>query len=104
MYILYFFFFQAEDGIRDSSVTGVSDVCSSDLEYSTRKDAISLERFTYRPASFPIPDYGRTNSYRDDLFTVRAKGRAVELTVCLEGNAHLLAALNVPQSGRPVGR
>src|SRR5882762_11277992 len=26
-----FFFFQAEDGIRDSSVTGVSDVCSSDL-------------------------------------------------------------------------
>src|SRR5207237_2311929 len=26
-----FFFFQAEDGIRDSSVTGVQDVCSSDL-------------------------------------------------------------------------
>src|SRR5437762_8850255 len=27
----YFFFFQAEDGIRDTSVTGSSDVCSSDL-------------------------------------------------------------------------
>src|SRR5437762_10778581 len=26
-----FFFFQAEDGIRDTSVTGVQDVCSSDL-------------------------------------------------------------------------
>src|SRR3712207_8177611 len=26
-----FFFFQAEDGIRDIGVTGVSDVCSSDL-------------------------------------------------------------------------
>src|SRR5205809_1462280 len=26
-----FFFFQAEDGIRDVAVTGVSDVCSSDL-------------------------------------------------------------------------
>src|SRR5688572_771269 len=26
-----FFFFQAEDGIRDLTVTGVSDVCSSDL-------------------------------------------------------------------------
>src|SRR6266568_5510148 len=25
------FFFQAEDGIRDGTVTGVSDVCSSDL-------------------------------------------------------------------------
>ena len=28
-----FFFFQAEDGIRDTSVTGSSDVCSSDLNY-----------------------------------------------------------------------
>src|SRR5574344_1245417 len=27
----YFFFFQAEDGIRDDLVTGSSDVCSSDL-------------------------------------------------------------------------
>jgi len=27
-----FFFFQAEDGIRDIGVTGVSDVCSSDLK------------------------------------------------------------------------
>src|SRR5207245_7443933 len=26
-----FFFFQAEDGIRDATVTGGSDVCSSDL-------------------------------------------------------------------------
>ena len=26
-----FFFFQAEDGIRDHCVTGVQDVCSSDL-------------------------------------------------------------------------
>src|SRR5690606_41099317 len=26
-----YFFFQAEDGIRDFHVTGVSDVCSSDL-------------------------------------------------------------------------
>ena len=25
-------FFQAEDGIRDKLVTGVSDVCSSDLQ------------------------------------------------------------------------
>src|SRR3989454_11609677 len=28
---MFFFFFQAEDGIRDYKVTGVSDVCSSDL-------------------------------------------------------------------------
>src|SRR6266516_5926940 len=28
----FIFFFQAEDGIRDRTVTGSSDVCSSDLE------------------------------------------------------------------------
>src|SRR3712207_8068194 len=33
------FFFQAEDGIRDIGVTGVQDVCSSDLISETlRKD------------------------------------------------------------------
>jgi len=29
---LFFFFFQAEDGIRDIGVTWSSDVCSSDLQ------------------------------------------------------------------------
>jgi len=29
--LFFFFFFQAEDGIRDIGVTGVQDVCSSDL-------------------------------------------------------------------------
>src|SRR5205085_7940349 len=32
--ILIFFFFQAEDGIRDLTVTWSSDVCSSDLTHS----------------------------------------------------------------------
>src|SRR3712207_7684650 len=31
-----FFFFKAEDGIRDIGVTGVSDVCSSDLQRVAR--------------------------------------------------------------------
>src|SRR5690606_39303078 len=31
VFLFLFFFFQAEDGIRDFHVTGVSDVCSSDL-------------------------------------------------------------------------
>src|SRR5258706_9240012 len=31
LYVVFFFFFQAEDGIRDWSVTGVQTVCSSDL-------------------------------------------------------------------------
>src|SRR2546429_4975790 len=32
-----FFFFQAEDGIRDVAVTGVPDVCSSDLGHNAGK-------------------------------------------------------------------
>src|SRR5690349_21886772 len=40
-----FFFFQAEDGIRDLYVTGVSDVCSSDLsKLQKRPEAIALFR------------------------------------------------------------
>src|SRR3989454_1333493 len=37
--LLFFFFFQAEDGIRDYKVTGSSDVCSSDLIFA---DSIAL--------------------------------------------------------------
>src|SRR3989442_9453561 len=47
-----FFFFQAEDGIRDADVTGGSDVCSSDLgcadlvDYTTLPDAVTQARNT----------------------------------------------------------
>src|SRR6478736_4807892 len=33
----YFFFFQAEDGIRDLTVTGVQTCCSSDLRSRSRR-------------------------------------------------------------------
>src|SRR5205807_3646678 len=36
--LVFLFFFQAEDGIRDYKVTGVSDVCSSDLERESAPD------------------------------------------------------------------
>src|SRR5258706_4911911 len=38
----FFFFFQAEDGIRDWSVTGSSDVCSSDLHTSELQSLTNL--------------------------------------------------------------
>src|SRR5689334_24378067 len=37
------FFFQAEDGIRDGTVTGVQDVCSSDLILDVRRRAGGTE-------------------------------------------------------------
>src|SRR5260221_9850555 len=39
---LFFFFFQAEDGIRDHCVTGVQTWCSSDLNFSVGQDSIPL--------------------------------------------------------------
>src|SRR3712207_1717396 len=43
VYNLFFFFFQAEDGIRDIGVTGVQTVCSSDLNDEDIPDAIISE-------------------------------------------------------------
>src|SRR5690242_21399728 len=34
VFVLFFFFFQAEDGIRDLTCDWSSDVCSSDLRFS----------------------------------------------------------------------
>src|SRR5438034_6807759 len=45
---VFFFFFQAEDGIRDHCVTGVPDVCSSDLTSSTSMSVTSGGRSTRR--------------------------------------------------------
>src|SRR5947209_12758580 len=39
-----FFFFQAEDGIRDIGVTGVQDVCSSDLNATIALRLLITER------------------------------------------------------------
>src|SRR5687768_17973091 len=38
LHIMFFFFFQAEDGIRDVAVTGVQTCCSSDLPRHVRAE------------------------------------------------------------------
>ena len=38
---IFFFFFQAEDGIRDSPVTGVQTCASSDLAFTLTLDGVS---------------------------------------------------------------
>src|SRR2546427_11624180 len=42
--VSFLFFFQAEDGIRDLTVTWSSDVCSSDLERRFRRRAGARKR------------------------------------------------------------
>src|SRR5258708_37952249 len=59
------FFFQAEDGIRDDLVTGVSDVCSTDIkrscvsthgQRSARSLTISTRTSTSAAISTAVPD------------------------------------------------
>src|ERR1017187_9805557 len=67
MYILiiYFFFFQAEDGIRDTSVTGVQ-TCALPICAETRCQAVGISRRHLNPAApvsrggLDIRDYGLT--------------------------------------------
>src|SRR5579884_3904895 len=53
-----FFFFQAEDGIRDGHVTGVSDVCSSDLTAYTTRNTIRCPEI--RHSTLPKPTIWNT--------------------------------------------
>src|SRR2546422_2421693 len=54
MFVLFsFFFFQAEDGIRDVAVTWSSDVCSSDLARRQRDDV--LDRRHPQPEAVALP-------------------------------------------------
>src|SRR5256884_2900518 len=48
-----FFFFQAEDGIRDVAVTGVQTCASSDLGCSLRCLVGGIGRSIYRSTQFP---------------------------------------------------
>src|SRR5256885_4437823 len=66
----YFFFFQAEDGIRDYKVTGVPDVCSSDL--SCRIETIDRDAAGETLAS-KIEDY-TTREYERRLIQNRGDG------------------------------
>src|SRR3712207_3978719 len=67
----FFFFFQAEDGIRDIGVTGVQDVCSSDLRTSPKGRGtlavgveIKVEHLTKR--------FGRQTIWEDVSLTLPA--------------------------------
>src|SRR5258707_9229928 len=55
---IFFFFFQAEDGIRDIGVTGVQTVCSSDLNNPARMaNIVDFSQFSTDLANNKVPDY-----------------------------------------------
>src|SRR3712207_8379272 len=66
---VYFFFFQAEDGIRDIGVTGVQTCAlpilgswlnlrlADDLETrNVKREELQMSTFTYNPAEFSLDD------------------------------------------------
>src|SRR5690554_7658255 len=63
-----FFFFQAEDGIRDADVTGVSDVCSSDLYGQYGIDEMLNQRgMQYIPTDIKTDWAEKSKIYRSKL-------------------------------------
>src|SRR3712207_8566090 len=66
------FFFQAEDGIRDIGVTGVQDVCSSDL-FAFGVARRLLEADTAGVYWFGVHALGESMDERDQLADGRAR-------------------------------
>src|SRR5256885_7390778 len=93
-----FFFFQAEDGIRDYKVTG-SDVCSSDLmelallpQLAVALEAVGIERVDVAIAEVPHeqapadgPEIGRRE--REPPRRVESPARSEERRVGEEGRS-----------------
>src|SRR5882762_6990113 len=78
MYLFFFFFFQAEDGIRDSSVTGVQ-TCALPI---SRHPAGAPPMIALRPAS--LEGHGvrlepLSPGHRDGLIAAASDGRLWEL-------------------------
>src|SRR5699024_3136311 len=76
-----FFFFQAEDGIRDRNVTGVQDVCSSDL---------CLEAWVSRPNLRRALEEADSESARQDVLA--EAGRRLGIVI-----APVIGALNLTE-------
>src|SRR2546430_4312811 len=87
---MHVFFFQAEDGIRDLTVTGVQDVCSSDL---VSREPRPRRRFWLPGAPnlstgnrLPFPAEQRP-------FRVRQRNRSEEHTSELQSQSNLVCRL-----------
>src|SRR2546423_5101095 len=98
--VAVFFFFQAEDGIRDKLVTGVQTVCSSDLDLVRRlqpdvvhgwgtEDAYGSIALKVSPERHVVEVQGNLNAYR----------RRVKMS-----SLTWLAALNERSEERRVGK
>ena len=66
---VFVFFFQAEDGIRDSPVTGVQTLLFRSYRSSTQSPSMSLTRYRVavdqnQPESLSHPVYGRSEERR----------------------------------------
>src|SRR2546422_4647274 len=57
-YLFFFFFFQAEDGIRDVAVTGVQ-TCALPISHARRKRDEQIEQFTARQTAGLVPPDAR---------------------------------------------
>src|SRR2546430_13877084 len=107
----YFFFFQAEDGIRDLTVTGVQDVCSSDLRAAAVENCANACAIT---AAFASRNYeGLRRAFADHLHqpfrqklipflprVIAAAERAGALGAFLSGSGSTICAITLQNPDR----
>src|SRR2546429_2598679 len=92
----FFFFFQAEDGIRDVAVTGVSDVCSSDLGGDDERQRGSFHKpvgLSHNNQRWNPPVYGQREVERRVAGEKYKRQRSEEHTSELQSRLHLVCRL-----------
>src|SRR6266481_5507943 len=83
--VIFFFFFQAEDGIRDGTVTGVqtcalpifhNDVTDADIALAARENFTSVEHLKRYTTLGMGPDQGKTSNINGLALLGEKTGRA----------------------------
>src|SRR5207248_6104863 len=82
-YILFFFFFQAEDGIRDRTVTGVQ-TCALPISVLVRPRPNKHRGHAGKSSTLPR----RASELRARLLARRAGAAAIDTETCWDGAAH----------------
>src|SRR5215203_7034371 len=94
--VIYFFFFQAEDGIRDIGVTGVQ-TCALPISSAERVSEHPLGEAIVRGAKdlcLPLADVDEFEAVSGGGISARVEGRGV-----LVGSHRFLSEAGVPEDG-----
>src|SRR5438309_3234352 len=89
MFVVFFFFFQAEDGIRDGTVTGVQ-TCALPISFASSKRSVVLPTWRGPESNWIRPGASSANRWRS---SARQSVRSEEHTSELQSQFQLVCRL-----------